>query len=534
MPMNLLQLQSDPVAFRQALLIDTDFGATRFADVIEEWQDSDFRALDDGWKRAVIGTTHTANHQRAWLERPRGHSKSLDIGVMAAWALFSSRRQIAGYAGAGDLDQARILRDAIGRLLYVNPWLADILEVQNYRVINHHTKSTLEIISSDAPTSYGLLPDFVVCDEVCHWKKRDLFDSLLSSAAKRSTCMLVCISNAGLMDDWAWQLREAVRKDPAWHFSRLDGPVASWITSDRLEEQRRLLPNIAFRRLWLNEWTTGGGDALTPEDINAAFIPNLKPQRCAQSGYEYVGGLDLGVTRDASAVVILGVKRSYEGHGRIRLAYSRIWRPKIGKKPSERAKVNLQEIEDTLIDLHVRFKLKTLNADPWNATHMVQRLQAAGLGVQDRYLGRMESTRLVPIVEVPQTGGTLQAMASTLIEAFNDRRVELFEDADLRRDLLRFRIEERSYGFRLTSPQDEYGHGDMGTAFSLAMLAASELAGKPIYRVGTLESVSQGSHFDLRRLERELNAEEERLAAMPDDDIDPDSIRVGWSNLTSF
>jgi hypothetical protein len=36
----------------------------------------------------------------------------------------------------------------------------------------------------------------------------------------------------------------------------------------------------------------------------------------------------------------------------------------------------------------------------------------------------------------------------------------------------------------MTFPRDGFGHGDMGTAFLLALLAASELAGKKIVRVG--------------------------------------------------
>ena len=105
--------------------------------------------------------------------------------------------------------------------------------------------------------------------------------------------------------------------------------------------------------------------------------------------------------------------------------------------------------------------------------HMMQRLQAADLGRIVRGTNRRVG---LPIVEVPFTGTNLQRMATILIEAFNDRRVELFENADLRRDLIRLRVEERPYGFRLTSPRDETGHGDLATAFSLAMLAASDVA----------------------------------------------------------
>lgn len=492
--MSLLSLQKDPAAFRASLLIDTsDSGPRPLRDCIDDWQRADFAALDPGWRRAVVGSKADAKFQRGWLERARGHSKSGDIGLMAAWALFASKRRLSGIAAAGDQDQARLLRDAIGKLVYCNPWLSKFIEVQNYRVLNPNTGSTLDIITSDAPTSYGLTPDFIIADELVHWKKRDLWDSLISSAAKRSTCIVVVITNAGLSDDWAWTTREAVRADPSWYFSRLDGPVASWITPDRLAEQERLLPSIAYRRLWLNEWTSGGGDALTEADINAAFSQDLRPQTRAADGYEYVAGLDLGVSRDASAVCVLGIRRGREGHGRIRLAATRVWRPAKGKK------VNLTDVEEALAELHLRFRFKQLNADPWQASHMVSRLQAGGIG---RLAKGSRYKPALPIVEVPQTGQALQKMATVVIEAFSDRRVELFDCDDLRRDLKRLRVEERStFGFRLVSPRDARGHSDLVSALSLAMLAASELAAHKALVATSFDAVINDP-FEAVRLER--------------------------------
>jgi phage terminase large subunit-like protein len=474
--MELLKLQADPDAFRQALVIDTDAGPRPLGECVDPWQKQDFQSLDSGWQRTVQGAEKKATYQRGWLERPRGHSKSADLATMAAWALFASRRRLSGVGAAGDQDQARLLRDAISRLLFLNPWLAKLLQVQEFKVRNPVTDSALEIISSDAPTSYGLTPDFVICDEVVHWRSRDLWDSLISSAAKRSTCMFVVISNAGLSDDWQWKTREVIRKDKHWYFSRLEGPVASWITKDRLEEQERLLPGIAYRRLWLNEWTSGGGDALTEQDIEAAFRLKDRPMMVEMVGYEFVGGLDLGVSRDNSALCILGVDRNREGHGRIRLAYTKTWRPRRG------VKVNLSEVERELVEVNQRFKMKQLNYDPYQAVAMAQRLQASSFGHMDSGLRSFtepgKGRAGLPMVEVPFTQKSLQMMATACLEAFNDHRIELYEDADLRRDLSRMRVEERPQGFRLTFPRDSLGHGDLGQAFLLALLAASELAGK--------------------------------------------------------
>jgi hypothetical protein len=212
------------------------------------------------------------------------------------------------------------------------------------------------------------------------------------------------------------------------------------------------------------------------------------------------------VSRDASALCILGVRRSHDGHGRIALARHFVWRPLKGQR------VNLSEVEAVIAAEHSRFGLKALNYDPWQATHMASRLQSGGLAVFDKQLGRLHSpaTR-VPMVEVSQSGANLQRMATCLIEACNDFRVELYDCPELRRDLTRLRIEERSYGFRLVAPHDEAGHGDLGTAFTLAMLAASELAAKRVRTAsGGGSSIAPTSLMEMNSRARERA--EEKLA----------------------
>ena len=267
--MNLIDLQNDPVNFRRVLRIDCDGLVKPLQTVLDDWQENDFEALDQGWQRCIGQTSEGTS--RAWLERPRGHSKTSDIATMVTWALFASKRKITGVVAACDKEQARIVRDAIDTLIRLNPWLRSILKVGSYVVKNTRTGSELEIISSDVSSSYGLLVDFVVCDEITLWPKRDLWDSLLSTAAKKHNCLLLCIGNAGFGESWQWKTRDTIKKDKSWYFSRLDGPQASWISKTILDEQQRLLPSIAFQRLWLNLWTSGSGDALLEKDINRAI-----------------------------------------------------------------------------------------------------------------------------------------------------------------------------------------------------------------------------------------------------------------------
>ena len=486
--MDLKALQASPAKFRSALRIDCDGRPQRLGAVMDRWQRCDFFMLDPGWQQ--VAGQEGDGPLRAWLERPRGHAKSSDVMVQATWALFASRRQITGIVAAVDRDQAKLDRDHVERFVRLNPWLGQILKVDQWRVSNTRTGSSMEILSSDVASSYGLLIDFAILDEVTLWPKRELFDSILSAAAKKASCMLLCIGNAGFQDSWQWEVREVIQQDEdLWYFSRLDGPQASWITPDRLAEQRRLLPPIAYRRLWLNQWSTGSGDALDHDDIQRA-ITERGPLTEPEEGWLYVAGLDLGLSKDASALVTVGLhtgwaeeiekpKRKlnttqramidldlmdepdqdepepiyHEGTGKMRVADVQVWHPKPGRK------LDLEPIERAVVNLDRRFRLVSLGYDPWQSEYLAERVRKQG----------------VPVQAVPFQAANLQGMAQAVLEAFNEGLVELYESGQggqLVQDLRNLRVEERSYGIRLTSPRGPSGHGDCATALSIALLMA--------------------------------------------------------------
>jgi len=497
-PQTYAQYAADPAAFRNSLALDVDGVARHYGDVMDPWQRSDFNDLTPAILQ-VLDRGDLAHPQlRAYWERGRGHSKTTDIAVVVLNLLTFAPRPLRGYCYAADRDQAALLKDAIHTLVRLNPWIASIIEVQNNQVVNiakNHPGegSYLKISTSDVGSSYGILPDFIVCDELTHWSDtaggsgESLWHSIISSAAKRRNCLLLVIANAGFVDSWQWTIREAIRQDPSWTFSRLDGPQASWITEDRLAEQQRMLPAVAFARLWLNQWSTGGGDALTEADINAAFAPDLQPMTGSQQGYTYVAGVDLGLKRDCSAVVVLAVPKT----GRIHLAHNRLWKPTGGQK------INISEIEQHILDLDQAFDIATVAFDPWQAEHMAQRLEA--LTKHRRRSARHRHWTHPWMREIPPTASNLRQQATLTIECFQDHRFQFYPCEPLRLDLLKLRVEEKSYGFRLTSPRDSEGHGDTFSAFALALLAAHDFAGKTPTIAGTAESRS-GPKTEIERL----------------------------------
>jgi hypothetical protein len=480
-PKTFARYASDPAAFRNDLLVDVSGNVRKFGDVMDDWQKDDFASLDPALLRCA-GRSNEPAKTRAYYERPRGHSKTHDIAVTCVWALAFSTRPLKGYCFAADKDQAALLKDAMQTVVRLNPWLSDILDVQKNLVINRAVGhpgegGTLTIETSDVASSWGILPDIIVADELTHWQgDGSLWHSLISSAAKRTGCLLMTIANAGFADSWQWNVREAARTDDAWIFSRLDGPVASWMTPDRLAEQRRMLPPVAFARLWLNQWSSGGGDVFRPEDIDAAFQSDLQPMTGSESGWLFVAGVDLGLTRDCSAVVTLAVPD--KRWDRIRLADHRLWRPTVGQK------IDLREVETYILELDRRFGLEQVAFDPWQAELLASRLEAHS---QRRRRNQQRRAWAQPwMVAVQPTGASLREQASLVIESFNDHRLALYDCQPLKRDLIKVRCEEKSYGIRLVSPRDAEGHGDSFSAFALALLIGHEHSGKRPTRVGSM------------------------------------------------
>lgn len=447
-----IDVLSSPAKFRQFVLVETSTGPRLLEDALDDWQRADFVELDQAWMKVAAIKSGSTTKNRCYLERPRGHSKTSDLAVMVAWALAAARKPIAGVAAAADRDQGRLLRDAVARLVRLNPWLADHLDVQAHRIVGKQTGATLEIISSDAPSSYGLTPSFVVADELTHWPENAggaLWDSLFSSSAKVSDCLLVVISNAGCdLECWQWRVREHARTDADWLFSRVDGPRASWLSPKVLAEQRRLLPEPVFARLWLNEWQSHGGNAISKRDLEAALVLDGIPSTY-EPGAVFYAGLDLGLARDTTALVV--IERKATGN-RVKLVEVMEWIPQPGQR------VSIEEVERSILDIHQRLGIAHIAVDPWQAAQLCERLRTAGMSVG----------------EITATGSNLQQMADVTLAHFTENTISLWDHPGLTADLRALRIIEKGNGWRLDGPRDRRGHCDRATALSLALLAARE------------------------------------------------------------
>jgi len=332
---------TSPSALRQRLRIDPEFEDS-FEQLLETFQRKDFEALDRSWTalarleknnktRACQEAPYeqqTNNFQsesleqspqtlpdgrgsfskpyhRIYLERPRGHSKTTDLAVQIAWILIASHRALSGIAAAADMDQAALVSAAVQRIARGNPELFRDLIFQKNLIRNKKTGSKLEIISSDVQSSWGIIPDFIICDELCHWEQPEMWESLLSSAAKKKDCLLVVLTNAGVGRDWQWKVREAARESQRWYFSTLDGPQAPWITDDWLEEQKEMLPKPVFERLWLNRWQHSDGEFVTLAEAEACRDDSLAWTAGGEQNVTYFAAVDYAEKHDYTVGVVV-------------------------------------------------------------------------------------------------------------------------------------------------------------------------------------------------------------------------------------
>jgi phage terminase large subunit-like protein len=255
---------------------------------------------------------------------------------------------------------------AIRSILKVNPWIEARLDVQRDRVVCPDTGSELHIITTDALSTHGSRPDVVILNEATHCDDEAFAQTLWDNLSKMPFALGIVLTNAGLLGSWqhVWK-KIAVDSPDVWKVHEVKEPPP-WISKKEIEQAKLRNSHSRFMRLYYGVWSSGSGEALDEADIQAAIDPRLAPQPCAELGWSYVAGLDLGIRNDHSAVVTLGYKPSTL---EIRLVDCESWAPN-----EVTGQVDLIAVQHYILALHKRFALQVINFDTWQAHLLSQQL----------------------------------------------------------------------------------------------------------------------------------------------------------------
>lgn len=437
--------------FLEALVVKSGRGPQEFRDVMASFQRKCFTAIKPSLEAIRDGKEPPI--KRFWIERTKKASKDTDIAACVLWLLAFPKRPLLLQIGAADRDQAAIARDRLQDYLYYNPWLNDLVKLNKYDADSKNKLVHLDIQAADIAGSHGATPDFLVCNELSHVSKWEFIENLLDNADGVPNSVAILATNAGFKDKPAWRLRQNVMSSQMWSKHVLSSP-APWHSKAFLEDTKQRSTDGRYKRLWEGVWQSASGDSFSEDLIDRLFClegPTLEPL----PDWIYVAGMDLGITHDHSAVVILGVSTTKQ---KIRVANFQAF------EPNERTgEVNLMQVESTTLGLYRHYRCVDLGYDPHQAKLMAQRLRVQGVNT----------------TQVTFQAKNLDSMATRLKEALETQTLEAYDDNEgrLRRDLGKFSIVERQSGLRLEAISDETGHADVGTALAIALLKAVDLLG---------------------------------------------------------
>jgi phage terminase large subunit-like protein len=408
---------------------------------------------------AILDERGTPYH---FVTRPRGGSKTTDVAaVLVAVMLLQMPDSARLYVLAADRDQGRLLLNAMRGLVTRTAHLRGTLEFSANRVVEPGGDIVLEILASNLSSSWGLIPDFVVLDELAQWpearQSQELYESVRTSLVKRRARFVV-ITTAGQPGHFAYSAREHARDDKLWRLHEVPGP-APWNDPDALEEQRRALPESSYRRLYLNEWVETDDRLATFEELLALVTHDGTgmPLR----GTRYFFGVDLGVTDDRTAVAIVHIedasnKEQVFPERHVVVDRVATW---MGTPTHP---VQLADVRDWLVGEASRYSDVRIVLDSWQSVGMTQELQERGIAAEALHV----------------TAPFKSQVAQEVIRGIRDRSLELPNDGELLRELARVRVRESSGGL-LRIDHDPGEHDDRVMAIGLAMITALSSARMP-------------------------------------------------------
>lgn len=408
---------------------------------------------------------------------PRGHDKSSFEGRIASWLLVYSRRPITGYLVAADKEQADLILQAMKDEAKLNPWLNKKLDFIKNKVTG--PGGVLEALPADDAGAYGYRGNLLIFDEFTHWKNDRMWKAVMSGRHKKDSLAIV-ISNAGVLDTWQDEIRKTVRHRPKWHV--FEAPeyqqLASWMTKDRVDDTRAILPPSEARRVLDNVWIDAVEDAdyLRRSEVQRCVDQFMTRTKVPDAKYQYVLSWDYGRVNDRS----VGVVAHLDEHGTCIVDVMDVF------AGSHERPVTIETVEQWLDDQIALFRPTVLVFDPYQMEGTIQKHEKAGRKIV-RFTGRA-GTANMELAMVLRT----RIVNRTLVWAPGTG--DLVGGDSLETELAGLRVKRMSYGFRFDHENNK--HDDRAVALGMAALYVSEYPARtPTLNVPKIELPVKSHNF---------------------------------------
>lgn len=241
------------------------------------------------------------------------------------------------YSAANDRFQAGKIFSEMTAIIAEVPWLSERVSIRRHSkeledIGEGGTGSSYAALSADVATKHGLSPSFWIFDELGQAPNRDLLDVLDTAMGARANPLGMVISTQAARDDapmselidYGLRVQRGEVDDPTFHLTLYAAPAdadpwsrRAWKAANpalgdfrsladvaRLAGQAQRMPSreATFRNLILNQRVDATAQFLTA----AVWTPCAGPvEAAALRGRPCWAGLDLGATRDLSALVLV-------------------------------------------------------------------------------------------------------------------------------------------------------------------------------------------------------------------------------------
>lgn len=401
---------------------------------------------------------------RLWEGYQKGCDKTGTIARICCWLLAYSRKSLRIYVGACDADQASVVYDAMQKTALLNKnWLGKRLEFQRGMVRGKDNGAYVKILPADAAGTAGITPDVVICEELTSWSNIDFWNQLLAGSAKRagkdpqtgeikSHCLMVILTNAGVIGGWPWHLREQARTSPNWSFFEQppDTIYPSWLSREILEQTAMGMTRWEARRLLWNHWISEeetGEKFFEPSDIDACVGSPEQPP----AGARVYLGIDYGERKDRTALSVVWMDQK----GIIHVPTVDVWQGTPDKP------VQLEDVEQWVRLQWGRYPNAIPVFDPHQLLYLMQKLEK-----ENREFRKFDF----------RSGKNNLLMADNLRFLFKQRKIVLslftglIGGSTLVDELKQLIGEQKSYGVRMQHTRNS--HDDRSVSIGMACLCA--------------------------------------------------------------
>lgn len=484
----------DPLLFIKSLVIPSAHGPRLFSEVMQPFQEDLFSVLMPSLR--AVSRWEVPAKRRFWAERTKKASKDSDIAAALIWLMAFCERPCKAQVCASNRKQAKIIENRATEILHYNPWLKGLVEIVdgNIRSKSRWREVWTHIEATDASGgAHGEAPEVLVLNELVHVARWRAMEDHLSNAEGVPRGVVVIATNAGYKNTKAWTWREMYRLNPRWFFQVWHGK-APWLSDDDIQEAKDKDPiGSEFARLFGGVWQSGVGDALSEDVINSMFVLKGPAKGRPRSGWDFLMGLDLGISKDHAGVGIVGVSKTRQV---ARIARIRGFAPSLRNKESGKPEVDSGKVEVYVEEMAKKFRAPVFYDPAAGGSFMAQRLRKKG----------------IRMIEAPFNSTTFQTeMATALVQLAEDGRLQCYEDPEgrMRRDIGKFSIESKLGKYKLVAASDEHGHADVGVAVVMTLPRALEMMGE-IRGYSSTDVMASGSEDPLDDSEVEAMPKELR------------------------